>query len=413
VTGEVLESAVRFLRRVFCVPLLLSALGLAWPATAGAAVRLVRIGAFASPMFATAPPGDADRVFVVERRGTVRIVRDGVTLPAPFLDLRPLATDGERGLLSMAFSPRYARTGLFYVFFTGRNGALTIQERRRDPLRPDRADPRYARTLLSIRHDQQDGHNGGQLQFGPDGLLYASTGDGGGARDPAGNGQNLTSRTPPVIGGVNHDPLLGKILRLDPASGAPPSNPFPSPARQVWAYGLRNPWRFSFDSATGDLVIADVGQAGFEEVDVARAAAGGGRGVNFGWNRFEGRHTFPGGALVNPESQPAFRFPAIERSHEAGWCAITGGYVVRDPRLPELAGQYVFGDFCRGELTSAVLGVTPPRSLGLTVPQLNSFGVDGLRRVYAVSLAGPVYRLASIGTVATAPGQGARAARGA
>ena len=413
VTGEVRGSALRFRGRVFCLPLLLSALGLAGPATAGAAVRLVAVGTFASPMFVTAPPGDAHRVFVVERGGTVRIVRDGVTLPTPFLDLGALPTDGERGLLSMAFSPSYMRTGLFYVFFTPRSGALTIEERRRDPLRPNRADPGYARTVLSIRHDQRNAHNAGQLQFGPDGMLYASTGDGGGAGDPAGNGQNLTSRTPPVVRGTNHDPLLGKILRLDPASGAPPSNPFPSPARQVWAYGLRNPWRFSFDSATGDLVIADVGQGGFEEVDVARAAAGGGRGFNFGWNRFEGRHTFPGGALVNPESQPGFRFPVIERSHAAGWCAITGGYVVRDPTLPELAGQYVFGDFCRGELTSAVLGVTPPRSLGLTVPQLDSFGVDGLRRVYAVSLDGPIYRLVSTGTVATAPGQGARAARGA
>jgi hypothetical protein len=200
-----------------------------------------------------------------------------------------------------------------------------------------------------------------------------------------------------MVGGVNHDPRLGKLLRLDPSSGAPASNPFAAPAREVWAYGLRNPWRFSFDRATGDLVVADVGQSAFEEVDVARAAAGGGRAVNFGWSRFEGLHTFPGGVPADPAGTPGVAFPVIEESHAAGWCSITGGYVVRDPALPELLGQYVFGDFCKGELTAAALGATAPRALGLTVPSLSSFGEDGCGRVYAVSLNGPVYRLASTG----------------
>jgi hypothetical protein len=235
-------------------------------------------------------------------------------------------------------------------------------------------------------------------------MLYAGTGDGGSGGDPAGNGQNLTSRTPAVVGGVNHDPLLGKLLRLDPAAGAPASNPFPAPAREVWAYGLRNPWRFSFDSATGDLVVADVGQDRFEEVDVARAAAGGGRAANFGWNGFEGLHTYPAGTPADPAAASGMTFPVIEESHADGWCSITGGYVVRDPALPELAGQYVFGDLCRGELFAAVLGVTAPRSLGLTVPNLSSFGVDGCGRVYAASLDGPVYRLASTGECGGAAG---------
>jgi hypothetical protein len=171
----------------------------------------------------------------------------------------------------------------------------------------------------------------------------------------------------------------------------------------VWAYGLRNPWRFSFDRATGDLVIGDVGQGAFEEIDVARAGAGAGRGVNFGWNVFEGLHTFPAGAAVDPASQPGFAFPVIEESHAAGWCAITGGYVVRDPALPELFGQYVFGDFCRGEIDAAALGVSAPVSTGLSVPSLNSFGEDACGRVYVASLDGPVYRLASSGGCGAAP----------
>jgi glucose/arabinose dehydrogenase len=380
-----------------------AALALFLPATAGAApVTLVPVGTFSAPTYVTAPPGNTRDVFVVERGGTVRIVRDGATLAGAFLDLGALPTEGERGLLSMAFSPGYAANGLFYVYYTAPGtGAITIAERRRDPANPDRADPAYARVLLTIPHDQQSNHNGGQLQFGPDGMLYAGTGDGGSGGDPAGNGQNLTSRTPAVVNGVNHDPLLGKLLRLDPAAGAPASNPFPAPAREVWAYGLRNPWRFSFDRGTGDLVVADVGQTSFEEVSLVRAAAGGGRGANFGWSVFEGAHTFPGGAPASPD--PNVVFPVIEESHAAGWCSITGGYVVRDPGLPELAGQYVFGDFCRGEVNAAVLGASAPRSLGLTVPSLTSFGEDGCGRVYAISLNGPVYRLASSGACA-APG---------
>ena len=372
-------------------------------------VGLAPVGTFNAPTYVTAPPGDTSRVFVVERGGTIRIVRDGVALPAPFLDVGPLSTDGERGLLSIAFAPDYAASGLFYVYFTAPGtGAITVQQRRRDATDPDRADGSFARTLVSIPHDQQSNHNGGQLQFGPDGKLYAGTGDGGSAGDPAGNGQNLTSRAPPVVNGVNHDPLLGKLLRLEPGGGPAAGNPFPAPAAEVWAYGLRNPWRFSFDRATGDLVIADVGQDSYEEVDVAPAAAGGGRGGNFGWSRFEGLHTFPAGTPAGPEA--GITFPVIEHSHAAGWCSITGGYVVRDPALPELLGQYVYGDLCTGELHAAALGASAPRSLGLTVPRLVSFGEDGCGRVYAVSLDGPVYRLAATGACAVAGAAAAVAA---
>jgi glucose/arabinose dehydrogenase len=394
---------MRALRRIVvmarAVALTATAIALTATATAAAQVSLVAVGTFAAPVYVAAPLGDTSRVFVVERGGTVRLIRDGVTQAAPFLDLGALSTLGERGLLSMAFAPDYATTGLFYVFFTASDtGALTIQERRRDAADPDRADAAYARTLLTIPHDQQSNHNGGQLQFGPDGMLYVSTGDGGSGGDPAQNGQNLDSRTPAVVNAVNHDPLLGKLLRLDPATGAgPASNPFPPPASEVWAYGLRNPWRFSFDRATGDLVVADVGQAAFEEVNLVPAASGFGRGANFGWSRFEGLHTYPGGAEVAPASEPGITFPVIEQSHAAGWCSITGGYVVRDPALPELQGEYVFGDFCRGELNAAALGASSPRLLGLTVPSLSGFGEDGCGRVYATSLNGPVYRLSSTG----------------
>src|SRR4051794_32984702 len=229
------------------------------PAVAQAQVQLVPVGTFASPMYVTAPPGDTHRVFVVERGGTIRVVRDGVVLPTAFLDLGALPVDGERGLLSMAFPPDYATSGLFYVDYTApTTGALTIQERRVDPANPDRADPAFSRTLISIPHDQQSNHNGGQLQFGPDGMLYASTGDGGSGNDPAGNGQNLTSNAPAVVNGVNHDVRLGKLLRLDPAGGPPATNPFAVPARGAWAGGPRHPRRLSLGPATGGPLVRRV-----------------------------------------------------------------------------------------------------------------------------------------------------------
>ena len=235
--------------------------------------------------------------------------------------------------------------------------------------------------------DDESNHNGGLLLFGPDGLLHVGTGDGGGAGDrhgPRGNAQDLGS-------------LLGKLLRIDPRrSGArayrvPPSNPFTgrSGARgEIYAYGLRNPWRFSFDRRTGDLAIGDVGQNAIEEIDFVRR--GRGRGANFGWRPFEGRSRFAPG-----ESAPGHVPPVIERRHSSGWCSITGGVVVRDPRL-RLFGRYLFGDFCKGRIVSARLRVPQARGIrptSMSVRSLSSFGEDARGRVYAVSLAGPVYRL--------------------
>src|SRR5918992_2620319 len=293
-------------------------------------VRL--IGNFSSPVYLTAPPGDGERVFVVEQAGRIRVVRGGSALATPFLDITgPVLDGGERGLLSMAFAPDYAASGLFYLYYTASSptGALTIAEYRRSA-NPDVAES-AGRIVLSIPHSTYSNHNGGQLQFGADGYLYIATGDGGGGGDPARNGQKL-------------DSLLGKVLRIDPRvdpSGVPyriPSdNPFVGQTGaqpEIWSYGLRNPWRFSFDRQTGDLTIGDVGQGSWEEVDFVPAASGAGRGANFGWSCWEGRHQYlpnynePACAPArSAHVQPVWEYP----NESARGCSITGGYVVRDP----------------------------------------------------------------------------------
>jgi glucose/arabinose dehydrogenase len=350
-------------------------------------VKLTRVGTYVHPIYVTQPPGDRTRLFVVEQGGRIMIRRAGRTLERPFLDLSGRVTQGggEQGLLSMAFAPDYATSGRFYVDYTDRNGDTRVVEYRRASA--DRADPGSARQVLFQRQPESN-HNGGLLLFGPDDLLYVGLGDGGGGGDQhgaIGNGQSLRT-------------LLGKILRIDPRrSGSrpyrvPASNPFVGRAGargEVYSWGLRNPWRFSFDRKTGDLAIGDVGQDEVEEVDFRRS--GGGRGANFGWRAFEGTHRYDSGLSV-----PGAIGPVLEYTHDAGGCSVTGGYVVRDPRLPSLAGRYVYGDFCVGRLLSAKLavgGATAKRALGLRVPQLSSFGEDTLGRVYAVSLDGPVYRL--------------------
>jgi hypothetical protein len=317
-------------------------------------VKLRRVGTFQSPVYLTSPPRDRHRLFVVEQAGTIREIRDGRKLAKPFLDIRrQVQSGGERGLLSMAFAPDYAKSGRYYVYFTGRDGDIHIQEF------PSR------RQLVRIEHSTYPNHNGGQLQFGPDGRLYAGTGDGGGGGDPFRNAQNKKR-------------LLGKILRFDPARRKP----------SVYAYGLRNPWRFSFDRLTGDVVIADVGQNQYEEVDfVPRGKLA---GANFGWSIVEGKHSYRGGVLRH------YWAPVIERTHSEGYCSITGGYIVRDRSLKQLYGRYVYGDYCKAGLRWAKLRqgrATSGGALGLSVPSLSSFGEDALGRVYAVSQRGPVYRL--------------------
>jgi glucose/arabinose dehydrogenase len=345
-------------------------------------VRLRRIGTFDAPVYVTGPPGDRRRVFVVEQGGTVRIVRGGRKLSRPFLDVSDrVAAGGERGLLSLAFAPDYASSGRFYVYYTAQNGDIRIVEFRRSSA--ERADHGSARRVLSVRHPVSN-HNGGLVLFGPDGLLYAGLGDGGGGGDQhgrRGNGQNLGT-------------LLGKIIRLDPQRGGsrpyrvPSSNPYTGRdgARpEIYAYGLRNPWRFAFTPG-GDLVVADVGQGEVEEVSVVRRA-----GANLGWRVFEGRRRYSPG-----ETAPGHVPPVIQRFHSDGNCSITGGLVVRDPILASLRGRYVFGDFCRGRIESARLVNGRARSVRTHRPRvasLSSFGEDARRRVYVTSLGGPVYRL--------------------
>jgi glucose/arabinose dehydrogenase len=386
-------KAARVRRRAAVLLLALAcAAPAASPATAPAAVSLVQVGSFQNPVYVAAPLGDTSRVFVVEQAGRVQLLRDGA--PAgTFLDLTDrVLSGGERGLLSIAFSPDYLTNGLFYVYYTAKSptGAITIEEHRRDPADPDRADAAYSRIVLQIPHSLKANHNGGQLQFGTDGMLYAGTGDGGGGGDPYGNGQRTTGD--PAGDGAN--PLLGKLLRIDPAGTGPG-------AAHLHAIGLRNPFRFSFDRSSGDLSIGDVGESDYEEIDFA-AAPGIGAGLNYGWNLYEGDHTLSGHSPVS--SAAGFTFPVIEHSHADGWCSIIGGYVVRDPALPELAGQYVYGDYCKNRLYAAQLaagGATGDHDLGLpAVKSLSSFGEDGCGRVYAASLNGPVYRLASSGACA-------------
>jgi glucose/arabinose dehydrogenase len=350
-------------------------------------VRLQRVGSFASPVYVTAPPGDRSRVMVVEQDGRIRVIRDGKVLDAPFLDIRSLVTGGgEQGLLSLAFAPDYAESGRFYVYYTDRSEDQRVVEYRATS--PDRADAGSARLLLRMADDEVN-HNGGQLAFGPDGLLYIGTGDGGGGGDQhgsRGNAQNLGS-------------LLGKILRIDPradggdAYRVPASNPFVSRggARgEVYAYGLRNPWRFSFDRRTGALAIGDVGQNEYEEIDYV--GRGGGKGANFGWRPFEGRTRYAAGERAAGHVEPV-----IVQSHASGNCSITGGVWVRDPGV-SLRGRYVFGDFCKGRIYRARLAGGRARNVrptALHVDSLSSFGEDARGRVYVASLNGPVYRIAS------------------
>lgn len=354
-------------------------------------VRLVGIGRFDAPVYVAAPPGDTRRVFVVEQDGAVRVITAGKRVARPFLDIRnKVISGGEQGLLSIAFAPDYARTRRFYVNYTNRSGSQSVVEYRRTTSSRDRADAGSARLVL--RYDGLEAnHNGGLVMFGADRMLYIGTGDGGGGDDqhgPRGNAQDLGS-------------LLGKILRIDPRRTGgrpyrvPPSNPFTgrSGARgEIYSYGLRNPWRFSFDRETADLTIADVGQNAVEEVNFA--AKGAARGANYGWRPFEGtRRNFQ-------EPAPDAVAPVIELSHDDGNCSITGGYVVRDPGVPALLGRYVYGDFCVGRLRSAKLSegaAQDDRAIpGLAkVDQLSSFGEDARGRVYVTSLNGGVYRLAA------------------
>ena len=334
-----------------------------------------------SPVHLTAPPGDA-RLFVVEQPGVIRIIRDGGLLPTPFLDISArVSFGGERGLFSMAFDPDYADTGYFWVNFTDVNGDTRV-ERFRVSSDPDVADASSALLVLAVAQPYSN-HNGGQIAFGPDGMLYIGMGDGGSSGDPGNHGQTLST-------------LLGAMLRIDVGTAPyaiPPDNPFAGSATarpEIWAYGLRNPWRFSFDAAGDRIYIADVGQGQWEEINAVDIDAA---PVNYGWRVMEGAHCYNAASC----DQTGLTLPVHEYSHAEG-CSVTGGHVYRGQRLTGLAGTYFYSDYCRGFLRSFRLSsggtATDHRewevgNLGLVL----SFGEDADGELYVLSSNGSVYRL--------------------
>jgi len=360
---------------------------LAAPGGAAAQVGLEPVGTYDDPAHVTSDPDDPDRLFISERAGVIRLTTPEGT--SEFADLTSvvLANGQEQGLLSIAFPADHAETGLLYVAYTTQpNGALQVAELEADG---DAADPDSLRPVLAVPSPFAN-HNAGQLQFGPDGYLYVSTGDGGSGGDPQGNGQDLTT-------------FLGSILRIDPRQSGtqpytvPETNPYVDPEErpvpgarpEIWSWGLRNPWRFSFDRETGALTIGDVGQGQREEIDYRPQEVGGGRGDNFGWNCREGLIPYGSPSSACATTGPDYADPVFDYPH-AGTsnCSITGGYVVRDPSLPELYGRYLYADYCVGQLRSIELALpqaTGDRSEGLSVGLPSSFGEDACGRVYVAS----------------------------
>ena len=341
------------------------------------------------PVFVTHAGDGSGRLFIVEQHGLVR-VWDETLRNEPFLDLYDLVQrGGERGLLGLAFHPDYMDNGRFFVFYTALGGDLTLAEHRNAQPDDDVADTAPGKVILTIEHSEHANHNGGMLAFGPDGYLYVGTGDGGSSGDPDNNAQDLGS-------------LLGKVLRLDVDNVVgtipymlPPDNPFGDGESrgEVWAYGLRNPWRFSFDRATGDLWIGDVGQNAYEEVDREPADSPG--GVNYGWSLYEGTHVYPPN---QGRSAPGAVPPVAEYAHSWGGgdhCSVTGGYVYRGQDIPGLAGTYLFADYCSGFLWTLHGGngtwtMAKALATGLNV---SSFGEDEDGELYVVDHGGHVRRI--------------------
>jgi hypothetical protein len=355
-------------------------------AGAASAATLEPVGNFSQPIFVTSDPANPDRLFVVEREGRVIEVAGGSH--SVFADLTDLVSccESERGLLSIALAPDFALSGRFYAAYAGKPAAGgELGDVHVDAFHRD-AGALVREPLFSVEHEANANHNGGQLELGPDGYLYASIGDGGGGGDPFESGQSLTT-------------LLGKIVRIEPHPGAEP---------EIWSYGLRNSWRFSFDRVSGDMVIADVGQGSHEEIDYAPAPAPGavgGSGDNYGWNCREGFSAYPSPgascAGAGGFTEPVFDYPHSDPGDgTAHGCSITGGYVVRDPSLGGLYGRYLYADYCVGEIRSLVLPPTAAgiasgdRSEGLNVDNPVSFGEDSCGRLYVVSQGGTVYRFA-------------------
>lgn len=338
------------------------------------------VSGFRSPLAVTHAGDGSGRLFVAEQEGSLRILQDGRLVDRPFLEISDrIKAGGERGLLGVAFHPKYPEDPRVFVNYTDENGDTRISSFTVDPADPDLADPSSEVRLLFIEQPYPN-HNGGALAFGPDGFLYIATGDGGSGGDPHGNGQSLET-------------LLGKILRIDVdrtdgdrGYSIPADNPFvgKSPAQpEIFAYGLRNPWRMSFDRATGDLWIGDVGQNSWEEIDVHRGATPG--GTNYGWNRMEGSHCFqpPQGC-----EDPALTGPVTDYGRDSG-CTVIGGNVYRGATQTALAGGYVFGDYCSGRIWAidpAIDGYRAPVEIGQSGRSLVAFGEDEAGELYAADI---------------------------
>jgi glucose/arabinose dehydrogenase len=332
------------------------------------------VSGLTAPVFLTAPAGDS-RLFVLERIGRIRVVAAGALLPTPFLDITDRVNFiGERGLLGMAFHPQFATNGYFYVYYVNLDGDMVVE--RFASTAGSNVAGSSAGVVITIPHGGEN-HHGGTIAFGPDGMLYVAPGDGGCCGDPQNNAQNTGN-------------LLGKILRLDIRTtpyAIPPGNPFIGQVgkrEEIWAYGLRNPWRYAFDAQEGMLYIGDVGQDAREEVNVVPAATG---GINFGWRLMEGS------ACYNPpttscNASGALELPAAEYVHQEG-CSVTGGYVYRGSAIPELTGHYLYADYCRGWLRSFRYtggGATDHRSwAGIALTQTVSFGQDGAGELYMIA----------------------------
>ena len=325
---------------------------------------------FDSPVYVTAPRSEPGKLYVVEQPGVIRVLDNGKLRPQPFLDIRSRVTSGgEQGLLSMAFDPNYTKNHRFFVYFNDKSGDVRVFSFRSNGTV---GLPSTGRSLLDVNHREFSNHNGGQLQFGPDGLLYAGTGDGGSGGDPHNHSQNLSSR-------------LGKMLRINVNKrGA---------HWQIAGYGLRNPWRFSFDRLTKDLYVGDVGQDHWEEVDVRTPRQW--RSLNnYGWHVWEGRSRYT--ADQTPTKRGTLVFPIVVYSHSFG-CSITGGYVYRGKAIPSFRGRYIYGDYCSGTIWSLRASGgklrSGPRKEPFTVSSLSSFGEDAAGEIYATSLDGTVYKL--------------------
>jgi Glucose / Sorbosone dehydrogenase len=368
-------------------------------------VKLKRVGNFDTPVYTATAPGRANRklLFVVEQGGTVRVVNGNRVLDRPFIDIGDelQANGNERGLLSIAFDPRYAKNGRFYLYYTAApDGAITVSQYERRPNRKTVADLDSGRKVISIPHADFSNHNGGQVSFGPDGDMWIATGDGGFACDPDENAQNL-------------DSLLGKLLRIAPKRNGgykvPRDNPFVGKpgADEIYSYGLRNPFRFSLDAKRRTVSIADVGQNRWEEVDHVKLERA--KGANFGWDAYEGFEPLVLPALCvgagdtstplpNNSTFPILAYPhTSDDPRQYTGCAIIGGPVVRDRRLRSIYGRYLYSDSCNGGIQSMIAkasGAEKDRSLGISLISPSSINEVRGHRVYATSLVGPVYRLA-------------------